>query len=119
MSAGGVSTAGPSDDSENAAGASAAPRQLSQHEIAFSINKADPFIRWPAHWMEISGPRVAVFFILLGFIDLVVIAPLVGDYDVGLRKDWVGLSVGLQQNGTVSVIERSGWFWLIPEGVIR
>ena len=28
-------------------------------------------------------------------------------------------SVGLQQNGTVSVTERSGWIELLPEGVVR
>ena len=28
-------------------------------------------------------------------------------------------SVGLQQNGTVLVIERSGWSELLPEDVIR
>ena len=32
---------------------------------------------------------------------------------------WIGLPVGLQQNGTVSVIERSGWCELLPEGCVR
>ncbi len=82
----------PSGNGEEIAGANGVTRGLSQPEIAFSIYKGDPFIRWPAHWMRISGPRVMVFFILLGFIDVVVFAPVLGSYDVGFRANWVGLS---------------------------
>lgn len=56
-------------------GANATTLGMSDGDIAFSIYRVDPFIRWPSHWMRISGPRVAVLFVLLGFIDVVALAP--------------------------------------------
>ena len=93
MSAGVISAPKSGGDSEEVMPESAATFGMSQRDIARSIYRFDPFIRWPAHWMKISGPRVAVFFFVVGFIDVVVIAPLVGHYDVGLKADWVGLSI--------------------------
>ena len=74
-------------------GANATTLGMSDGDIAFSIYRVDPFIRWPSHWMRISGPRVAVLFVLLGFIDVVALAPYLGDYSVDVRGDWVGLSI--------------------------
>ena len=39
--------------------------------------------------------------------------------DFSVRKDDPIHSVGLQQSGTVSVIERSGCYELLPESLVR
>ncbi len=93
MSAGVISAPKSGGDGEEVVPENAASSGMSQRDIARSIYRFDPFIRWPAHWMKISGPRVAVFFFVLGFIDVVALAPLVGHHDVSLKGDWVGLSI--------------------------
>ena len=66
---------------------------MTQGDIASSIYRNDPFIRLPARWMRVSGPRLAVLFVPLGFVDVVAIAPYVGNHPVDIKSDWAGLSI--------------------------
>ena len=93
MSTGAPSSLEPDGGDAGVAGANAATLGMSGRDIAYSIYRVDPFIRWPYHWMRISGPRVAVLFVVLGFIDVTALAPYLGDYSVDVRGDWVGLSI--------------------------